>query len=122
VILDDIRLLIPWVLFERLRPNLQSPLFEKDENKVHLLDRATWIRTLFDMGVQQFGAYTAIRDDVSRTLEQANDATAKLPARIAALQKQMVRLLDDCELNGAVHADLVRLRRIHQTLRESAPQ
>ncbi len=122
VVLDDIRLLIPWVLFERLRPNLQSPLFEKDENKVHLLDRATWIRTLFDMGVQQFGAYTTIRDDVSRALEQAQDATAKLPARIAALEKQMARLLDDCELNGAVHADLVRLRRIHQTLRDSAPQ
>jgi MoxR-like ATPase len=121
VVLDDVRLLVPWVLFERLRPNLQSPLFEKDENKVHLLDRATWIQTLFDMGVQQFGAYTQIREDVSRALEQANDGTAKLPVRIAILERQMGKLLDDCELNGAVHADLVRLRRTHQALREFAP-
>jgi MoxR-like ATPase len=114
--LNDIRQILPWVLFEKLRPNLQSPFFEKDEHRVHLVDRATWIQTLFDLGVQQYAAYQAIREQVSKTVAQASDTSMPLPRRIAAVERRLAKLTDECELNAAVHADIVRLRHLHAGL------
>jgi MoxR-like ATPase len=117
--LNDVSQMLPWVLFEKLRPNLQSPFFEKDENRVLLIDRASWIRTLLDMGIKQYAAYGAIREQVTKTLVQAADPSVPMLRRLAAVERQLAKLVDDCELNAAVHADVIRLRNVHATLRRS---
>jgi MoxR-like ATPase len=117
--LNDVSQMLPWVLFDKLRPNLQSPFFEKDENRVLLIDRATWIRTLLDMGIKQYAAYGAIREQVTKTLAEAADPNVPMPRRLAAVERQLARLVDDCELNAAVHADVIRLRNVHATLGRS---
>jgi MoxR-like ATPase len=114
--LNDVRQMLPWVLFEKLRPNLQSPFFEKDEHRVHLVDRATWIQSLFDLGLQQFAAYGDIRKQVAETIAEAADSAAPIARRAAAVERRLARLADDCELNAAVHADIVRLRGIYAGL------
>jgi MoxR-like ATPase len=114
--INDVRQVLPWVLFEKLRPNLQSPFFEKDEHRVHLVDRATWIQTLFDLGAQQFAAYGGIREQVNETISKALDSTLPVAQRLATVEKRLAKLVDECELNAAVHADLMRLRRIHAEL------
>jgi MoxR-like ATPase len=117
--LNDVRQVLPWVLFEKLRPNLQSPFFEKDENRVLLTDRATWIQKLFDIGVQQYAAYGVIRGQVNKALAEAGDPGVPMPRRIAAVEHQLGRLVDECELNAAVHADIIKLRSVHARLRRS---
>ena len=114
--LNDVRQMLPWVLFEKLRPNPQSPFFEKDEHRVHLVDRATWIQSLLDLGVQQFAAYGGVRKQVDETIAEAADSTAPIARRMAAVERRLARLADDCELNAAVHADIVRLRSIYAGL------
>jgi MoxR-like ATPase len=114
--LNDVRQMLPWVLFDKLRPNLQSPFFEKDENRVLLIDRATWIQTLLDIGIQQYAAYREIREQVNKTLVQAGDSSMPLPRRVAAIERQLAKLVDECELNAAIHADVIRLRKVHAVL------
>jgi MoxR-like ATPase len=117
--LNDVRQVLPWVLFEKLRPNLQSPFFEKDENRVLLTDRATWVQKLFDFGVQQYAAYGVIREQVNKAMAEAGDQSVPVPRRIAAVERQLGRLVDECELNAAVHADMIKLRGVHAWLRRS---
>jgi MoxR-like ATPase len=119
--LNDVRQLLPWILFDRLRPNLQSPYFERDEHKVLLHDRATWIQTIFDIGVQQYATYQPIRDGVSACIATATDNEQPITTRLAVIERQIAKLADECELNGAVHADILRLRRIHAELRGKLP-
>lgn len=120
--INDVRQVLPWVLFEKLRPNLQSPFFEKDEHRVHLVDRATWIQTLFDLGAQQFAAYGKIREQVNEAVAIAQDSTVPMAQRVAAVEKRLTKLVDECELNAAVHADIIRLRRIHAELHRAPGQ
>jgi MoxR-like ATPase len=114
--LNDVGQVLPWVLFDKLRPNLQSPFFEKDEHRVLLHDRASWIQALFDLGVQQFASYRQTREQVNRALADAADARVAAPRRQAALERALTRLLEECELNAAVHADIMRLRQAHARL------
>ncbi len=53
VAVEDLRQVVPWVLFDRLKINPQSQFFQKLENKVLLTDRVSWVRQLFDRAVQQ---------------------------------------------------------------------
>jgi hypothetical protein len=39
--------------------------------------------------------------------------------RLAAVERQLAKLVDECELNAAVHADMIRLRSVHARLRRS---
>lgn len=114
--LNDVRQMLPWVLSGKLRPNLQSPFFEKDEHRIYLIDRAAWIQTLFDLGLQQFAAYRPIREKVDAAAQEALDNSAPLARRLAAVERQLGALADECELNAPVHADIVRLSQIHAGL------
>lgn len=117
--LNDIKQMLPWVLFDKLRPNLQSPFFEKDESRVLLIDRAGWLQGLFDLGIQQYAAHRQIREQVAKALAEAGDRKAPLARRIGAVERQLAKLVDECELNAAVHADLIRLRQVHAALKRS---
>jgi len=117
--LNDIKQVVPWVLFDKLRPNLQSPFFEKDENRVLLHDRASWLGALFELGVQQHASYRPIREQVERSLAEAGNSRTALPKRLSALERQLAKLAEECELNAAVHADLLRLRQAHARLQRS---
>ena len=119
--LNDVRQMLPWILFDRLRPNLQSPYFEQDEHKVLLHDRTTWIQTIFDIGVKQYATYQPIRDHVVACLASASDNEQPIATRLSAIERQIAKLAGECELNGAVHADILRLRRIHAELHGRLP-
>ena len=58
---DDLRQILPWALFDKLKQNAQSAFFQKAENKVYLTDRVSWIRQLFDRAIQQHAAYEPVR-------------------------------------------------------------
>jgi MoxR-like ATPase len=116
---DDMRQLLPWVLFEKLRPNPQSAFFQKTENKWLLTDRASWVRQLFDRAVQQWTAYQPRRRPVLALCEEAAAvefdrlAAATIRERITRVQQTMQELLSKHELNGPVYDDLVRLGALH---------
>jgi MoxR-like ATPase len=120
---DDVRALLPWVLVDRLRPNLQSAFFQKLENRVLLTDRITWIRQLFDRALDQQAAYASARREVAAvraSVEQgvSSMSMSEATAAMTSIVHHIERLLRDNELNGPVHHDVVLLKGLHARARE----
>lgn len=114
---EDLRQLMPWLLFEKLRVNPQSQFFLKAENKVLLADRASWIRQLFDRALQQHASYAPVRAPILK-LEQElahpeSLGTLDLQRKADEVRAALQLLLQQHELNGPVHEDLMRLKMLH---------
>ncbi len=115
--LEDLRQILPWALFDKLKVNAQAAFFQKSENKVLLTDRASWIRQLFDRAIQQHAAYEPVRRPLLVLEKQADDAgrlgRVETEARLQRIRTAMEDLLKHNELNGPVYEDLVRLKHLH---------
>lgn len=122
VTIEDLRQLLPWLLFDKLRMNPQSQFFQKTENKVYLTDRAGWIRQLFDRALQQHAAYAPIRAPLlalERSLAQAERlGSSELVNKQREIKSRMQQLLEKHELNGPVHEDALRLKILHARCRQ----
>lgn len=68
--LEDVRQIIPFILHEKLHPNLRSPFFQAPENRVWRMDRVGWIRNLFDLSMQRFEQSGRDIDDKVGQVEQ----------------------------------------------------
>ena len=117
VSIDDLRQLIPWLLFDKVRVNQQSQFFQKTENKVYLTDRCAWLRQMFDLALQQHAAYATIRAPIAQLENEL-----ALPAAISSIElqrkqqeiaAQMQNLLERHELNAMVHEDLLQLKLLY---------
>jgi hypothetical protein len=115
--LDDLRQILPWALFDKLKLNAQSAFFQSAENKVFLTDRVSWIRRLFDQAVRQYAAYEPVRRPLLLLESQAGDAgglgRVGREGRLRQVRAAMEDLLRRNELNGPVYEDLVRLKHLH---------
>jgi MoxR-like ATPase len=115
--LDDLRQILPWTLFDKLKLNAQSAFFQKLENKVLLTDRVSWIRQLFDRAVQQYAAYEPVRRPLLVLEKEAAEAgligSMETEVRLRQIRAAMENLLRHNELNGPVYEDLVRLKHLH---------
>jgi MoxR-like ATPase len=120
VTLSDVRQLLPWVLFDKLKPNPQGAFFQKAENQVLLGDRATWIQRLFDAAVVQHAAWQAVRGPVRKLVAEAEAepgmaalSAAELRQRAQRVQKTLAELVKKHEMNGPVYEDVVLLKDLH---------
>jgi len=119
----DVRAVLPFALFDKLRANPQSPFFQKNESRVLLLDRVAWILKLFDQAAVQHAAYAPLRETVGE-LFRDSEATAMLagglPAaeikrRIAKVERVMEDVLRRADLSAPIYEDLVLLKSLHET-------
>ncbi len=121
VTLEDLRVVLPWTLHHKLRPNQHSVFFHKQDHRVFLTDRVAWVQQLVDRCVAQAAGRVAVRGDVVRLLEAPEPGrgmTAQAMAQeLSALERAMANLSDGHELNALVHRDLVALKRRHALLR-----
>jgi MoxR-like ATPase len=121
VAVEDVRQLIPWLLFDKVRVNPQSQFFQKTECKVYLTDRASWLRQIFDRALQQHAAYAPVRAPIlqlERDLSQADRlGTADLQRKQQEIKSKLQQLLEKHELNGPVHEDVLRLKMLHSRCR-----
>lgn len=119
---EDLRQLIPWILFDKLRVNPQSQFFQKTDNKIYLTDRVGWLRQLFDRALQQHAAYAPVRKPImeleAALAEAKTSDRAELQRLQASITEMMQNLLKRHELNGAVHQDLLRLKMLHVQCRK----
>jgi MoxR-like ATPase len=94
VAIDDLRQILPWVLHEKLQPNAQSPFFDRDDRKHLLLDRVTWIRSMFDTALSQLAAHEVVK-------------------RLREVLQLMEKLTSRAELSGPVYEELVQLKSLY---------
>ncbi len=127
VSMTDLRQVVPWVLFDKLKINPQSQFFQKLENKVLITDRVSWIRQLFDRAMQQQAAYHGVRTPMLLLQQQTDERTGQASngqskQDLAAVQMAIEDLLSKNELNGPVYEDLLRLKGIYaRLLHQSKP-
>jgi hypothetical protein len=115
--LEDIRQILPWVLHDKLIANRRSPFFLVERNAPLLQDRISWIRTMFDMAMEQYGGHKPFRDDVREARDQIDEGLVgvnekevrKRLGRIASLLNKMMKQ----ELSGPLYEDLIQLKAIH---------
>ena len=121
--LEDVRVVLPWTLHHKLRPNQHSVYFHKEEHRVHLHDRVAWIQQLFDRCVVQLASGESERSEARQVLASAlpqPESESALARELASLEQIMATLSSEHELNALVHRDLVALKRRHATLRRQA--
>jgi MoxR-like ATPase len=115
--IDDLRALLPWLLHEKLPPNVQSEFFQKLENRVYLTDRVGWVHQLFDRAQAQRAEYAPVQAKIADCVHDAarllDGAPAQIRSGLTRLEQQMTQLLRTHEFSAAVHADLLHLKAMH---------
>lgn len=116
---DDLRQVLPFCLFDKLRANAQSPFFQNAERRVLLLDRRTWIERLFDQALAQHAAYKPLRDPAREIREEAESSAsgsapaAEIKRRLGKVQRAIDDMLRKAEFSGLIYDDLIMLKSIY---------
>jgi MoxR-like ATPase len=118
--LEDLRQTLPFVLHDKLQPDLEAPFFSLPENVPFRADRISWLRHLCDLACDEYERLNLDRDDPLAELEadfaKGLDGVSErdIRLRLAAIE----RLIDKCvkgrKLYGHLYNDLLKLKYLHQ--------
>jgi len=120
VTLDDLRAVVPFVLHDKLQPDLQSPAFDDPEREALRTDRVSWIRDLFDTACRQFDAEGLDTDDpvgsILAELAVGLDGLAETEVRrrLAQIEGVLSGWEDATKLHGSLFEDALALKYAHQ--------
>lgn len=118
--LSDLRQILPFVLRDKLKPDLESPFFQAPENLPLRTDRISWLRGLFDASCAEYDRLDLDRDDpAGRLLAQFRQGLEGLErpevvARLDAIVAAIDRIAKARKLAGPMHDDLLLLKSLHQ--------
>ncbi len=120
VSLEDVRQVLPFVLHDKLQPDLDSPFFNAPENTAYKADRVGWLRLLFDLSCAEYDRLNLDRqDDVgdieaefAKGLEGLSEGNTR--KRLAAIERLIENRVKGQKLYGHVYDDLLKLKYLHQ--------
>ena len=120
VALEDLRQILPFVLYDKLQPDLDAPFFNVPENAGYRTDRLSWLRRMFDLSCDEFNRLDLDRTDpvggmtqeLARGLEGVTERETR--ARLAAIERLVSELTKGRKLYGPIHDDLQKLKYFHQ--------
>ena len=61
--LEDVRQVLPFVLHDKLSPDIEAPFFEAPGNGVFRADRVGWLRKVLDLSCADYDRLNLERDD-----------------------------------------------------------
>lgn len=120
VALADLRQILPFVLHDKLQPDLEAPFFKVPENAAYRTDRLSWLRHLFDLSCDEFDRLDLDRNDPVRDIadefaQGLDGLTAReIRARLAKIERLVKDLSQGRKLYGPLHDDLQKLKHLHQ--------
>lgn len=120
VTLEDLRQIVPFVLYDKLMPDLDSPFFEAPGNAFLRADRVSWIRRLFDLSCAEFDRLNLDKDDpvsaldeeFSRGLEGLKETEVR--ARLVKIERLLAEWAQGRKLYGPMYDDVLKLKHLHQ--------
>jgi len=120
VSLDDLRQILPFVLNDKLKPDLDAPFFQASANTGFRSDRIAWLRQLFDASCREYDRLELDRNDP--VAELANELRAGLEGideaevrtRMTRIERQIGAIGKGGKLYGPLHDDLLLLKSLHQ--------
>ena len=111
---------LPFVLHDKLQPDLQSPAFDDPEREALRTDRVSWIRDLFDTACRQYDAEGLDTDDpvgqILAELAAGLDGLAETEVRrrLAQIEGVLAGWEDATKLHGSLYDDALALKYAHQ--------
>ena len=117
---EDLRQTLPFVLHDKLQPDLDSPFFNLPENIPLRVDRISWLRHLFDLACDEYDRLNLDRDDPLAKLEadfaQGLDGVSERDTRtrLAAIERLIGSRAKGHKLYGHLYDDLLKLKYLHQ--------
>lgn len=118
--LEDLRQIVPFVLHDKLVPDLDAPFFEQPGHGVYRADRIGWIRKLFDLACAEFDRLNLDREDpvgaLQAEFEQGLEGLteSEVRRRLVAIERLIGQWGGGRKLYGHVYDDLLKLKYLHQ--------
>ena len=118
--LEDLRQVLPFVLHDKLQPDLDAPFFGLPENAAYCTDRVSWLRRLFDLANDDYTRLSLEKDDavgdMARLFESGLDGVSEREtrARLVKIEKLVAERVKGRKLYGHLYDDLLKLKYLHQ--------
>lgn len=120
VALEDVRQILPFVLHDRLAPDLDAPFFEQPGHGIYRSDRLSWLRRLFDLACDEFnrlnldledpvGAFSA---EFSKGLDGLS--ASEVRGRLQRIERLIGEWSNGRKLYGHLYDDILKLKYLHQ--------
>ena len=121
VTVNDVRQIVPFLLHEKLVPNLSSPYFDQTGNGIFRVDRIAWIRKAFDLTNEEF-----VRLDLDHSDPIGDIDSAFEKGLDGVSENDVLKQLNSIETNlgdlekkksilyAHVHSDVLKLKYYHQ--------
>jgi MoxR-like ATPase len=118
--LTDVRQVLPFVLHDKLVPDLDAPFFEAAGNAPLRTDRVGWLRKLFDLSCADYDQLDLDRDDPVGTfsaelavgLEGVSESDTR--NRLVRIERAIAEMTKGRKLYGHLYDDLLKLKYLHQ--------
>ena len=118
--LEDVRQVLPFVLRDKLVPDLDAPFFSVPGNEQLRSDRIGWLRRLFDLSCGDYDRLNLDRDDpVAELVSQLRAGLdglleAETRARLVRIERVIAEWAKGRKLYGHLADDLLVLKYLHQ--------
>jgi MoxR-like ATPase len=118
--LEDLRLVLPFVMNDKLHPDLDAPFFALPENAAYRTDRLSWLRRLFDLSNDEFNRLDLDNNDpvseMATQFEKGLDGLKEREAlsRLATIERLITERVKGRKLYGPLYDDLLKLKYLHQ--------
>jgi hypothetical protein len=117
---EDLRQTLPFVLHDKLQPDLDAPFFSLPENIPLRADRVSWLRCLFDLACEEYDRLNLDREDPLAELEadfaMGLDGVSERDTRtrLATIERLIGERVKGRKLYGHLYDDLLKLKYLHQ--------
>lgn len=117
--LDDLRAVLPFVLHDKLQPDLDSPAFDDPEREALRTDRVSWLRDVFDATCRQYDAAGLDdHDPVGDVLAELAAGLEGVPERTVLARLATIETIlagwERSKLHGDLYDDALALKYAHQ--------
>jgi len=118
--LEDVRQTLPFVLHDKLQPDLDAPFFGLPENAAYRTDRLGWLRRLFDLANDEYNRLDLDRNDavgeLSADFAKGLDGLSEREtrSRLSKIERLIGELVKGRKLYGHLYDDLLKLKYLHQ--------
>lgn len=120
VSLEDLRQTMPFVLNDKLHPDLDAPFFGLPENGAFRVDRLSWLRNLFDLSNAEYDRLDLDRNDpvgaLAAEFAKGLDGLAErdVRSRLMRIERIIGEYGKGRKLYGHLYDDLLKLKYLHQ--------
>lgn len=118
--LDDLRQTLPFVLHDKLTPDVDAPFFDVAGNECLRMDRIGWLRRLFDASCADYDRLDLDRNDPVAIIATefraglAGLSAAEVRARLLRIERLIGEWAQGRKLYGHLYDDLLQLKYLHQ--------